>query len=148
MQDGQFYLGHTGGGGRLAYSILGDPANTAARLESLNKQLGTHILAADSVLAGLDEVLTRPLGRFQLGKGRAEASSPRLLALAAEATPRVRSICARASPRAVRRVPGHAGGEARELFEGDPRELAEDDGPARFYIAALRADPSRGRART
>ncbi len=64
LQDGPFYLGHTGGGGRLTYSILGDPANSAARLEGLNKRLGTRILAAASVVEGLDGFRLRPLGEF------------------------------------------------------------------------------------
>lgn len=71
LQDGAFYLGHTGGGGRLSYSILGDPANSAARLESLNKRLGTQILAAGSVVEGLGEFALRPLGDFMVvGKAR------------------------------------------------------------------------------
>src|SRR5262249_50364187 len=66
LQDGHFYLGHTGGGGRLAYSILGDTANTAARLESLNRHLGTHVLAAASVVGGdANGLLVRPLGSFR-----------------------------------------------------------------------------------
>jgi adenylate cyclase len=73
LQDGQFYLGHTGGGGRMSYSILGDPANSAARLEGLNKHLGTHILAAATVVEGVDGLATRPLGRFRL-VGKAEGT--------------------------------------------------------------------------
>jgi adenylate cyclase len=132
MQDGHFYLGHTGGGGRLAYSILGDPANTAARLESLNKHLGTHILAADSVLRGLDDVLTRPLGSFQL-KGRAEATpAAEVLALAAHATPEQFRLCERFAE-GLNAFQAHRWQRARELFEGI---LAgwPDDGPTRFYI--------------
>jgi len=64
LQDGPFYLGHTGGGGRLSYSILGDPANSAARLEGLNKRLGSRILAAASVVDGLEGFALRPLGEF------------------------------------------------------------------------------------
>ncbi|MCP1337885.1 CHASE2 domain-containing protein [Futiania mangrovi] len=64
LQDGPFYLGHTGGGGRMSYSILGDPANSAARLEGLNKKLGTRILAAATVVEGLDDFTMRPMGRF------------------------------------------------------------------------------------
>ena len=72
IQDGPFYLGHTGGGGRLSYSILGDPANSAARLESLNKKFGTRILAAGTVVEGLDDFAQRPLGEFMVvGKSRA-----------------------------------------------------------------------------
>jgi adenylate cyclase len=66
LNDGQFYLGNTGGGGRFTYSILGDVANTAARLEGLNKYLHTQILAAESVVTGLDDLLVRSLGCFQL----------------------------------------------------------------------------------
>jgi adenylate cyclase len=66
LQDGPFYLGHTGGGGRFTYSILGDPANSAARLEGLNKRLGTRILAAASVTEGLDSFALRPLGEFKV----------------------------------------------------------------------------------
>jgi len=66
LQDGHFYLGHTGGGGRMAYSILGDPANTASRLEELNKFLGTKILAAQSVVDGINGIVVRPVGSFQL----------------------------------------------------------------------------------
>jgi adenylate cyclase len=131
MQDGHFYLGHTGGGGRLAYSILGDPANTAARLESLNKHLGTHVLAADSVLRGLDDVLTRPLGRFQL-KGRAEATSlAEVLALAADATSEQHQLCARFAE-GLSAFQEHRWQRACELFEGILADWPQD-GPARFY---------------
>ncbi|MCK5667002.1 MAG: adenylate/guanylate cyclase domain-containing protein, partial [Thiotrichaceae bacterium] len=70
MEEGSFYLGHTGGGGRMGFSILGDCANTAARLESLNKHLGTHILASENVANDADNLLLRPLGKFVL-KGQA-----------------------------------------------------------------------------
>ena len=123
MQDGHFYLGHTGGGGRMAYSILGDPANTAARLESLNKHLGTHILAAASVLDGLDDVLIRPLGSFQL-KGRAEATPlAEVLALDraghAGAAPAVRALRGR-----LERVPGPSLGARPRAVRGHPRRAA------------------------
>lgn len=56
------------------YSIVGDAANTAARLESLNKHLGTHVLAAESVARDADEILSRPLGAFRL-RGKVEPTS-------------------------------------------------------------------------
>jgi len=116
----------------MAYSILGDPANTAARLESLNKHLGTHILAADSVLSGLDDVLTRPLGRFQL-KGRAEATPlAEVLALAADAMPEQLQLCARFAE-GLSAFQAHRWEQARELFGGILAERP-DDGPARFYL--------------
>jgi adenylate cyclase len=70
LNVGDVVVGNVGGSGRFAYSVIGDCANTAARLEGLNKQLGTRIVAAAAVVEGLDEIVSRPLGRFQLvGKG-------------------------------------------------------------------------------
>ena len=72
LNAGQVILGNVGGSGHFAYSVVGDCVNTASRLESLNKQLGTRIIAAAEVIEDLDEIVSRPLGRFQLcGKGEA-----------------------------------------------------------------------------
>jgi len=74
LHDGDVYVGHTGGGGRFLYSIVGDAANTAARLESLNKHLGTHVLAAESVVQDSGGLLLRPLGSFRL-RGKTDPTS-------------------------------------------------------------------------
>src|SRR5262249_9169919 len=74
LQDGDVYVGHTGGGGRFLYSIVGDTANTAARLESLNKHLGTPVLPAESVVRESTGLLLRPLGAFRL-RGKADTTS-------------------------------------------------------------------------
>jgi adenylate cyclase len=74
LNAGEVILGNVGGSGHFAYSVVGDCVNTASRLESLNKQLGTRIIAAREVVEGLDEIVTRPLGRFQ---SRWSAEPPR-----------------------------------------------------------------------
>ncbi len=66
LDAGPVYVGHAGGGGHLVYTIVGDCANTASRIEGLNRELGTHVLASDAVAEGLDDLVTRPLGRFIL----------------------------------------------------------------------------------
>jgi adenylate cyclase len=72
LNAGWAMVGNVGGSGRFAYSVVGDCVNTAARLQSLNKQLGTRIIAARALIEDLDEIVSRPLGRFQLcGKGEA-----------------------------------------------------------------------------
>ncbi|MGH8472458.1 MAG: CHASE2 domain-containing protein, partial [Gammaproteobacteria bacterium] len=72
LESGWVYVGHAGGGGHFVYSIVGDCANTASRVEGLNKRIGTQLLATESVVAGLDNLLVRPLGRFQfIGKSEA-----------------------------------------------------------------------------
>lgn len=72
MADGEVFVGHAGGGGHFVYSIVGDCANTASRIEGLNKHLGTQILATGTVVASLNEFLTRRLGRFRF-VGKTEA---------------------------------------------------------------------------
>jgi adenylate cyclase len=52
--------------------VVGDAVNTASRIEQLNKQLGTRLLATDTVVGDLGEFESRPLGRFRL-VGKQEA---------------------------------------------------------------------------
>lgn len=46
-------------GGHFVYSIVGDCANTASRVEGLNKHIGTQLLATESAVVGLDNILVR-----------------------------------------------------------------------------------------
>ncbi|MGH8597803.1 MAG: CHASE2 domain-containing protein, partial [Gammaproteobacteria bacterium] len=57
LESGWIYVGHAGGGGHFVYSIVGDCANTASRIEGLNKHVGTQLLATESVVAGLENLL-------------------------------------------------------------------------------------------
>ena len=74
IAEGDVYVGHAGGGGHFVYSIVGDCANTASRIEGLNKQLHTQVLATSSVLQGIEDFLTRRVGNFYfVGKSEALA---------------------------------------------------------------------------
>ena len=66
LNAGDAMVGNVGGSGRFVYSVVGDCVNTASRLQTLNKKVGTRIIAAAAVVEGLDEIVSRPLGRFQL----------------------------------------------------------------------------------
>lgn len=70
LHHGDAIVGNFGGEGRIQYTALGDSMNTAARLESANKQLGSSVLVSRDAaeLSGLD--IFRPLGRVVL-RGRA-----------------------------------------------------------------------------
>jgi adenylate cyclase len=133
LEAGHFYIGHAGGGGHFVFSIVGDTANTASRIESLNKHTGTQILATQEVVEGLDGLLLRPLGDFVF-VGKTEAIPIfEIMALAAEATDRQRLLAERFSEAlAIFHTADWA--RAAAAFEELQKEFP-DDGPTRFYIA-------------
>jgi adenylate cyclase len=49
LHTAEVLVGHFGAPDRLSYTCLGDGVNLAARLEGLNKQYGTTLLASDAV---------------------------------------------------------------------------------------------------
>lgn len=54
VNTGTLVAGNVGGGGRQTYTVHGDAVNLAARLEAMNKQLGTRVLIAASTAALLE----------------------------------------------------------------------------------------------
>ncbi|BBA35398.1 adenylate cyclase 1 [Methylocaldum marinum] len=68
---GDLRIGYIGTDSRGEIRAVGDTVNIAARLEALNKVLGTEILVSEAVLQGLEENRARRLGQFLLaGKTR------------------------------------------------------------------------------
>jgi adenylate cyclase len=67
LDVGEVGLGPVGG----ELQAVGNPANSASRIESLNKALSTRLLASASVVQNLDEIAIRRLGSFSLA-GKAE----------------------------------------------------------------------------
>lgn len=66
VHTGEVTVGNFGGEAIFDYRALGDPVNTAARLESANKHLGTLICVSDATLAGCPGMPARPIGRLRL----------------------------------------------------------------------------------
>ena len=126
-------LGPRSNGGHFVYSIVGDCANTASRVEGLNKHIGTQLLATESVVAGLDNLLVRPLGRFQfVGKSEAlpimEIVAPRN-----SASPDQVLLCERFSEALdtfQKAQWGRAADRCKDILASYP-----GDGPARFYLS-------------
>ncbi len=72
VHTGVVFAGNVGGSSRIKYTVIGDTVNVTARLEGLNKDLGTTTLVtaeAERVLRGRIE--TRYCGEVSV-KGRAE----------------------------------------------------------------------------
>ncbi|NTV70334.1 MAG: adenylate/guanylate cyclase domain-containing protein [Azonexaceae bacterium] len=72
IHSGEVIVGNFGGSTMFDYRALGDPVNTASRLESVNKQLGTNMCMSAATLAGCADAAVRPVGRLVL-KGKTEA---------------------------------------------------------------------------
>jgi adenylate cyclase len=73
INTGEFVVGAVGTENRLLFTIHGDDVNIAARLEQLNKEYATYILAGENTVLGAgDEFSFRELGQVVV-KGR---SSP------------------------------------------------------------------------
>jgi len=138
LADGEFYVGHAGGGGHFVYSIVGDCANTASRIESLNKHLGTQLLATSTVVDGQDDLLVRYLGRYRF-VGKSEALPiAEVVATKAGAMASQLDLCERFAP-------------ALAAFEQGDWALAVDrfenvlasfpqDGPTRFLLDRCKAN--------
>jgi len=133
LAAGNFYVGHAGGGGHFVFSIVGDTANTASRIEGLNKHTGTQILATQEVVEGLDGLLLRPLGAFQFVGKTEGIPIVEIMAASVAATDSQMQLMARFSAAlAVFQTAQWA--SAAEAFEAVQAEFP-DDGPTRFYHA-------------
>lgn len=68
LHTGDVVMGVIGSGDKLEYTALGDAVNVAARLESLNREVGTRVLMSEATRAEAG-LTARPVGCFVV-KGR------------------------------------------------------------------------------
>ena len=71
VHTGEVIVGNFGGKAIFDYRALGDPVNTAARLESVNKHLGTLICVSEATLSACANISARPVGQLVLKGKRA-----------------------------------------------------------------------------
>jgi adenylate cyclase len=132
LNAGWMVLGNVGGAGHFAYNAVGDIPNTASRIESLNKRLGTRILATEEVADSLRHLLVRRIGVFRL-KGKSDAVSVYEI------------LCPLTSASAPDQLRCEAYAQALSCFEDRRWSTAEQrfealldefpgDGPARFML--------------
>ena len=73
LNSGDMVAGNIGSDTIMSYTVIGDAVNLASRLESLNKDYGTHIIISDGTRARLKgRYDMKPLGTVTV-KGKSEA---------------------------------------------------------------------------
>lgn len=138
LQGGELRVGFVGGKEHGAYRAVGDTVNTSARLEGLNKLLGTRILVSESLVQGLSGFVTRPMGRFMLaGKTHAVAVHELLTTVETVRAEQLEMIeCFGAALGQFNEGQWQAAFDAFvELSKRFP-----DDGPTAFYMATARTN--------
>jgi adenylate cyclase len=133
LHAGELLLGPVGALDHYEYRAIGDVVNTASRIEALNKQLGTRILASEDVVGGLAGLDCRRVGRFRLAGKAQVLAIYELMHVPTEAQ-------ARARPSFEAAIDAFAAGEgerARCEFEASAT-LNAGDGVVAFYLDLLR----------
>ncbi|MBA2352380.1 MAG: adenylate/guanylate cyclase domain-containing protein [Burkholderiales bacterium] len=136
LDAGSMSLGSIGGGEHYEYRAVGDIVNTAHRIQGLNKELRTCVLASQAAVEGVDGFLLRGLGSFLLAGKSRTSEIFELLCRSEEASRDQRWLCD-AFAEALKSYRARQWLAARTGFAEILRAFPED-GPTRFYLKLIK----------
>lgn len=141
LHAGEMALGNVGTIDHFEYRAVGDIVNTASRIQGLNKQLRTCILASSEVLRNVEGLLVRDLGNFVLTGKSQPVRLYEIIGDAQWADPIARECC---NSFARIRESWELGDEqeAQRKCEEHLRQFPKD-GPALFYLDLCRKPKNR-----
>jgi adenylate cyclase len=142
LDAGRMSIGTIGAIDHYEYRAVGPAVNTVERIESLNKHLGTRILASEEVLSQLKGFLIRELGSFLLLGKTTPVAVHELMCPEEESSDLQRRLCAGFTG-ALQAFRSRAWEEAIGEFT-NCMKMQVQDGPSLFYIhlcESLRANP-------
>jgi adenylate cyclase len=131
-----------GAANHYEFRPVGDTVVTSTRLQELNKLLGTRILAAEPAIRGLDGLLVRDLGSFQLRGKTVPTHVFEVIDERANARADVLQLCLEFAL-ALDALRGGRGENALERFRAI-RNRYPQDGPTAFYVQWLTNNPLGG----
>jgi len=130
LHAGTVLIGAFGGAGHYTATVVGDVANTASRVEALNKHLNTRLLASEEALENVGGLILRRLGGFVLAGKSQPVQIVEILGPAGDA---------RATAFANRFAAAMAAYRERRWEEAthgfnDLLQEYPDDGPSAFFL--------------
>ncbi|MEJ2423503.1 MAG: adenylate/guanylate cyclase domain-containing protein [Candidatus Thiodiazotropha sp.] len=136
LHAGELVMSHVGAIDHFEYRAVGDIVNTSNRIETMNKTLGTQILASQETLIDLQGIVTRELGAFMLAGRQQPITLHEVVAFEAEATPDLHELHQRFGEALAVWKSGkraHALGLFEEILRRYPH-----DGPSSYYVQQYR----------